>query len=93
MALVFIGALLFFFLNFLCCMEPAAEVLLGLIKSAVIKRSLLISLEHPGQPSLWLQEWRVELVTKDQICPWEAGSVGGFEQSLLGGFGRAVLSV
>lgn len=58
-ALFFIGAL-FFSLNFLCCMEPAAEVLLELIKSAVIRRSLLISLEHPGQPSLRLQERRVE---------------------------------
>lgn len=56
MDLGFIGVLflvlVFFPLStFLCGVEPAAEVLLVLIQSAVIKRSLLISLEHPGQPS------------------------------------------
>lgn len=82
-----------FFLNL--CVEPAAEVLLVLIQSAVIKRSLLISLEHPGQPSC-LSGWKSGgwgLVSKDQVCPWEAGSIGGFKLGLLGGFGKGVLSL
>lgn len=62
-------------------MEPAAEVLLGLIKSAVIKRSLLISLEHPGQPSLCLQEWRVELVTKIRYVPGKLAVLEGLNRA------------
>lgn len=77
------------------CVEPAAEVLLVLIQSAVIKRSLLISLEHPGQPRC-LSGWKSGgwgLVSKNQVCPWEAVSIGGFRLGLLGGFGKGVLSV
>lgn len=77
-----------------CCVEPAARAL-PVLEPAVIKRSLLISQEHPGQPSLlsgW-KSWGWSLFSEDQVCPWEAGSIGGFTLGLLGGFGRAALLV
>lgn len=96
MALFFIGVVIGFLSpQSFCCVEPAARVLPVLVEPAVIKRSLLISQEHPGQPSLlsgW-KSWGWSLVSKDQVCPWEAGSIGGFTLGLLGGFGRAALLV
>lgn len=78
MALVSVG-MGFFFSTFLCCVEPAAEVLLVLIQSAVIKRSLLISLEHPGQPSC-LSGWKSggwSLVSKDQYVRRKLAALEG----------------
>lgn len=52
MALFFIGVVIGFLSpQAFCCVEPAARVLPVLVQPAVIKRSLLISQEHPGQPS------------------------------------------
>lgn len=53
MALFFIGVVIGFLSpQAFCYVDPASGVLPVLVQSAVIKRSLLISQEHPGQPSL-----------------------------------------